>query len=541
MNQGGVELSVPDGRISRIRVFLSDRIYMRTIVASAILISVLLYAIHIETRARYINIDIWLAGVVFLALSMVKLRTRSEFLLSTRLMQLVGYCSTAYLVLRYPLLPVAPDNPAAQSAYSQLMIVWASAAIAGVAAFRYPSLAVLPAGAIRWIDLTAERVTGLPYHGGLDTTPLTAIALFLGTGLWIWSAFRFLRPRLPMVLEFDEVLAERWYSKTLLTFAICIHLSNYFWAFIEKMALDGPILSWLTWNNSVWISAVAFDEGHLTFDGYNFAVIPLMYVLKNGYIANNLFVLLAQATAIIGIMLPRRGLFILLIAFDIMHFAIFIAAGANFWTWIALNICIASIVVHKEYKSPAWPIALASILFIYYEPGARLGWYDSGANNTVSYEAEDENGTRYYLSTNFFGFYSYPIAHIAYGLPDAQNAFAVGVNGGTKDYSVAKSARECDINGLKNKGHIPDVDPRLDTFIRNYFAMIRGIEHPIPYNFYPHHFYVKPSRGAAFDSIDPANVVAVVMKRESVCVGLQGYMPVRRVIASAEHRIPLRQ
>ncbi len=77
---------------------------------------------------------------------------------------------------------------------------------------------------------------------------------------------------------------------------------------------------------------------------------------------------------------------------------------------------------------------------------ARLGWYDTAANNKMYFQAVDKDGGRHYVPTNFFTFYSYPFAHMAYGSPDAETAFALdNPNGGTQVYRKVLASLTCDV------------------------------------------------------------------------------------------------
>jgi hypothetical protein len=530
------------GGYGQFRLWRAENEAAASVIQVVALLAVMAVARYLEARAWHRLPDLWMVGVAFLGFSIAKASVRQELHLAVRLLQLVGLCSTAYLVLRYPLLPVLPGNKAAHWLYLVMWMVWGVSAAAGLASFRYPSLAVLPAAAIRWINMTAGSVTGLPYHGGLDTAPLTAVSVFLVTGLWIWTAFIAASERLPALQAGNRDTVARWYGSAILTFAISIHLANYFWAFVEKMSLHGPILSWLTFNNPVYIAAAALDEGHLTFGGYPFIVHTLMWFLKNTYRVSNAFILCAQGIALFGFLISRRGLLVLLLLFDVMHLAILIAAGANFWPWILLNGCIIAVVTRKDYRSPNWILALASIPFIIHEPGSRLGWYDAGANNTTYFLAEDTAGKRHYLSTNFFGFYSYPIAHVAYGIPAPDNAFPVWVNGGTKEYSIAQAARACDVTKLRRTGYNPPVDIRLKAYVANYVRMAKDLTLQygvFAYNLYPHHFFMAPGLNREFDSVGIEKIRTVILRRESVCLMLNGDHLTRRVVSSAEVRIPV--
>jgi len=203
-----------------------------------------------------------------------------------------------------------------------------------------------------------------------------------------------------------------------------------------------------------------------------------------------------------------------------MHFAIIVAAGANFWPWIILNILIGFVVARHDFVV-ATAFIICAPLFV---STARLGWFDTGANNYVSIEAVDSSGQRHLVSTNFYTFYSYPIAHFDYGMPDSAHGFVTGTPNGAGDYKALKAGRTCDVRSLlqKNEGEVDkrELDPRLLMFIRNYHFLVIAIQDRIgafPYDYYPHPFYVSAAAAADFGRMDKRLVIIWSKGNQPAC------------------------
>jgi hypothetical protein len=325
-----------------------------------------------------------------------------------------------------------------------------------------------------------------------------------------------------------------------------VHLANYFWSFWAKMSLPGPLGAWLTDNNPAYMFLVALDDGHIFYSGYTALTHGLYRFFDLSHLYSNFFVLACQAAALVAFLVPRTAFLGLLLMFDVMHGAIIVLAGANFWPWIILNVIITLVVAGaRTEKVPASARVLAT-LFILIAPHfvyvTRLGWYDSGANNKLYFEALDAAGRRYAVPTNFFTFYSYPLGHMDYGSPEPATAFAVhSPNGATYDYELFKAGRRCDVVRLTAPAGKPALDAdALAGFVRHYHRLALALYDKFglfPYDIYPHHFYVPVGESADFRLLDKRRIVAYVYRRESVCLSYGADTFQRRVVSTAEYRI----
>jgi hypothetical protein len=499
-----------------------------------VLVATLLLALRLKLILHPTAVMVILCS---LAIAMGRVEYLRAELPAIRLLQLVGSLSALYSLLHYPLMPVMPTAEA-EAAYLAILFGWAGSTICGILCFRFASLGLIPATFLVWSKGIAGHVTGLPHAHTLDVLPLSEVAACIGIGLAISTAYnKFTRT--------SRTETRNQFATLILVFAICIHLANYFWSAIAKIKLDGAPLAWVTFNNPLYIYLAALDLDHIVFSERSFAT-WLGELIDRTHVLSNVVLLFAQGVAILGFLMPKRLLLLLLIVFDFMHISIALAAGANFWPWIFLNIAISAVIVAPEYRQPGWRVGLAAAVFVLAAPQlamiARLGWYDASANNKRFFEAEDNTGQRYYVSSNFFTFYSYPIAHWDYGVPDSKTAFVTGMNGSTESFEVAKASRACDLQVLTQPNSQSPPSAELSQFIINYHRMAEAIESNtgvFPYNVYPHHFYVRPALNRSFDSVDKHNIRAYIFKRESSCLSWRDGKLHRGVISTGEFRINL--
>jgi hypothetical protein len=173
---------------------------------------------------------------------------------------------------------------------------------------------------------------------------------------------------------------------------------------------------------------------------------------------------------------------------------------------------------------------------------AMLGWYDSGANNKLYFEAVDRSGRHYSVPTNFFTFYSYSFGHMDYGSPEPATAFAVNSpNGGAATYALFKAGRTCDVAALGRRSRPARFDPSdLANFVRSYHRLAVAITSRLgtfPYNLYPHHFFARSAADAEFYNLDKRNIASYVYRRESVCLSYADGGLQRKLISTAQYTI----
>jgi hypothetical protein len=521
----------------------------RTLLPPFALLAAGLYA---NTKVSNLHPGLW--GPVPLTIAALLLQTRYPEAERpvVRLWQWIGVFSALYSLLHFPLMPVVPEAAGSRELYIALLAAWALSLAAGVLCFRVPSLSVLPPAFLLWVNLMAEDVTGLRTTIHIDVQPLTEVSMAIGIGLLAVRTIPVLNMLLRRivgnrVLTPEQVASSRAaFPPLLLLAAIALHLANYFWSFWAKITLDGPPGAWLTQNNPAYMYLVARDDGHILYSGYPQLSRLLFEFFDATHLSTNLLILGAQAAALIAFLAPRRAFVSLLLMFDVMHLAIIVLAGANFWPWIILNVIITCVIASRYFVPPKLVARLIATAFILVAPRlahiAMLGWYDSGANNKLFFQAVDASGHRYEVPTNFFTFYSYSFAHMDYGSPESQTAFAVGSpNGGTRSYDLFRAGRACNVDELTRHPRKSAFDPQeLAGFIRHYHALAKTVSAAVglfPYNWYPHHFYVPTGDSLDFRNLDMSRIVAYVYRRESVCVDYAAGQFRRQLVSSAEYRI----
>ncbi|MGH1569594.1 hypothetical protein ACRAWG_01615 [Methylobacterium sp. P31] len=473
-----------------------------------------------------------------------------------RLLQLVGVITGAYALVHYPLFPVVMQGSKATAAVSAITILWIAAVAAGILCLRWPSLALVSATYLVWSKNAVYRVTGLWHGHTIDVLPLSEVSFCLVVGLAVARSTGRLsgRPAWNTLAWADAASASTLFSRVLIAAAISIHLGNYYSSFLAKVTLDAGPASWLLDNDPGKLFLVGMDNHHVLYAAWPWLVDGMRAILSHAGPLTNAFILLAQGAALLGILMPRRWLLVLLLGFNVMHLSILVVMGANFAPWILLNLAIAAVVVSRHYERPPLLVGIFSVLFILsgnsFMTQARLGWYDTAANNKMYFEAVHREGGRHYVPTNFFTFYSYPFGHMAYGAPDAANAFALdNPNGGTQVFRKVTASLTCDVPVLRARDIYSqdlsktEIDgPAIDAYVRGYHALVSAISNRIgrfPYALYPHHFFVPLRFAADFEGLAMRDIVAYVYRRESVCLSVQDGVPVRRVVSKAEHRIDL--
>jgi hypothetical protein len=510
----------------------------------------LLFALRVNKYLLEFYPTRWILLPIFLCI-ILSPRIRTDEKLIVRLWQLIGTLSAIYSLIHYPLFAPMASNSYAIGLYGLVLIFWVISVLWGMFSFYVPSFAALPPAFLVWCNFAARPITGLPVTIDLDIMPLNEVSICIGLGLLIsrstLQATRFLSTRYQLSDRIIGRLTSPSFVSLLLLIAISIHLANYYWSFIAKISLDGPVLAWLTKNNPANRFLVGLDNDQILFAGYPLLVRLAYNLVDAVHVYSNFLILLIQGLAITAFFLPKRALVALLLAFDVMHFAIIILAGANFWPWIILNLIIALIVAAPNYEPQPIFIRLVATLFIFVAPRfvqvAELGWYDTGVNNKLFFEAVDRKGMRYSVPTNFFTFYSYSFGHMDYGAINPLRSFDVDSSGSGYQYDILQAAVTCDARHLyKAAADSWSYQEQMDAFIRNYHHRVTRIESAMgafPYDLYPHHFYVPLGQSAQFRHLNKENIVAYIYRQETVCLSFSDGRLKRRVVAAFERRIDL--
>ena len=193
-----------------------------------------------------------------------------------RLMQMVGGLSCVFAVCHYPLMPASPAVVHASAAGLILWAVWIASVVCGLGCAWKPNLAILPAAYLVWSLKFSPLVTGLPSPGPLDVLPLTEITICLASGLALTRGarigwFRAFRNGLKPNCERGASPLDD-FAQLLVLLALAIHLGNYFWSFVAKMALNGPLFGWALHNDPGYLFLGAIQTGRIAFANHPWAV-----------------------------------------------------------------------------------------------------------------------------------------------------------------------------------------------------------------------------------------------------------------------------
>jgi hypothetical protein len=233
-------------------------------------------------------------------------------------------------------------------------------------------------------------------------------------------------------------------------------------------------------------------------------------------------ILLAQLAVLVAFS-NRRLLLFLFTFYDIMHLGIFVLVGANFWTWFMLNLAIIAAAKTLQRGLLNWKtgvfgaaVILASNSFAQI---AHLGWYDTTAINSAYFEVVHPGG-RTRVPATAFGFYSYPVAHMSFGLPPG-HYFPTLTNGGTLSSAVYRQSTACVFDSphskFEKKWNAAVITQFINAYHQYFLERLDSNGH-WSNDFYPHHFWAAPSVVRNFAAVDLREVTDYVLVIESACL-----------------------
>lgn len=441
-----------------------------------------------------------------------------------------------YSILLYPSVPaVAHDF----NGWSQFMLAaaWLSAGMAALLALRRPAWLLYCGFYAYWVKHAAGYITGFPYETLLDVYPLIQLPAYLAVSL---LALELAKRAWPAGRRHLAGTAPYW---TILFIAIAMQAANYFYSSLAKSGLDGGVLDWVLHNENRNIYHVALHNKQLLWGDWTAltsAVSGLLQVVGRPFAVG---VFLIQLSAIL-VFANRRLLLVLFTLFDLMHLGIFILVGANFWTWFMVNLSIIAAASQLPRSAFNWRTGAAGALAIALSPlfahVARLGWYDSLAVNEAYFEVLQKDGGAARVPSTAFGFYSYPIAHMSFGLPPGKY-LPTATNGGTLSSAVLHQSYRCDFSSSAPAANTAWNGAALSAFIRGFHRQVlakAGPEGHWSNRLYPHHFWSAPSVEKAFAGVDMRRVDAYRLVVESVCLDPDSGALKRKVYRN-EYRIDL--
>lgn len=441
-----------------------------------------------------------------------------------------------YSILLYPSVPaIAHDF----NGWSQFMLsaAWLSAGLAAVLAMQRPAWLLYCGFYVYWVKHAAGYIAGFPYETLLDVYPLIQLPAYLAASL---LALELVKRAWPAGRKHLDGAAPYW---TVLFIAVAMQAANYFYSSLAKGSLDGGVLDWMLHNENRNIYHIALHNKQLLWGDWTAltgAVSSLLQLVGRPFAVG---VFLIQLSAIL-VFSNRRLLLLQFALFDLMHLGIFVLVGANFWTWFMVNLSIIAAASQLPRSAFNWRTGAAGALAIALSPlfahVARLGWYDSLAVNEVYFEVMQKDGGTARVPSTAFGFYSYPIAHMSFGLPPG-NYLPTATNGGTLSSAVLRQSYRCDFSSSAPAAGAAWNGAALSAFIRGFHRQVLGKTGPDgrwSNQLYPHHFWSAPSVEHAFAGVDMRSVDAYRLVVESVCLDPDSGALKRKVYHN-EYRIGL--
>ncbi|WP_420394465.1 hypothetical protein [Acuticoccus sp.] len=428
---------------------------------------------------------------------------------------------------------VAPDQDGA-SVDLALQLGTVLLVVATVMSLVRPSFAVFPFVYVALHKALTRSLSGANELGVNDYLPLVEVGLFLAVGVVALSLARTALVGRDKALHEPVVLG----ATVLLAAAIGAHLGNYVMSGVEKMALDGGLLSW------------AFENptSALMLNGYNLGAAPLSAwpalfgwayeAFRAVEVPINILTLFAQITCALAF-LDRRLLIGYAAFFDAMHVTIFVLTGALFVPWIVLNSLIVAAALRlpsSRLPRAAVAVGVVTTLFgnvLFYN--AHLGWYDSRQARVGSFVAVVDDGREvpvpssyfreasYLLLTRHFGYRqtSYPSGHAptsAWG----QIGLHHNLNGAVAytRHAMMTAGRSCSIP-LAQPAMVDYDATRPAPFVRAQHARALGYEErgeTNRYYAYPHHHFAMPWLFRDFSALKPSQIVGYKYRVETVCL-----------------------
>jgi hypothetical protein len=380
-----------------------------------------------------------------------------------------------------------------------------------------PGLSVLPVILALAVWQSRNRLVEMTANSVVDFEPIAEWGLFLVFAFVLVMLLSQVarRLRLPFTLSESLIL------QNVFVFAIATHFGNYFFSGLQKVNLDGGAVYWVM-NNPTWLLAQhARDMGAFPVHGAD----RLHNVIVEGFRAfngiGNVITLSTQLAAALAVVsLPVSAAF--MVVYDIWHLAVFATTGIFFWKWMILNGCC--VFALRYVASPPLWFRLVMPLVVIVSPSffsiARLGWYDSGALNLVTIEAETFSGRRVRVPSNFFGAHSFNVfanwGLATDGHPLQVRAFQSHIYGAVENVRDHDAARQC---VLRPESGEPHPLPSLLALVRlSHRQALMEPDGMTKYDQFPHHVWSNPFSFSEFKMLDLRSVRRYWLVLQAICV-----------------------
>ncbi len=465
--------------------------------------------------------------------------------------------SLIYIALQQPVIPLINDGLYASQFI--LDVQWALVLVIAVLSWRQPVWLILVGFYLPWIKSMAEHLSGFHYESLLDIRTLHQLDVGVGLIVLLFAVLNS-APAVGWLKKTGQIhgkasltSASPGLMNALLFVLISFHMAGYLFSGVEKALLDGGLLSWPLANTLQNIYFTGVINQQLIWQDIPGAVEAFTLLMDGTGRLMSLMVFAGQLLAF-SVFLSRRYMILMLIFYDIMHLGIMISQGANFMTWVLVNLCvIAAARVMPDRMFGVKPMIVSCLLMVFCQFGyskfyktANLAWYDTLAVNNTYFVAETAAGEEARLPIAFFGFYSYPISHMSYGHPPGGKYVPTNTNGGSDYFDIARKAENCSFSEEEM------VSTRAADWngaaVTRFIKSLHGINAsryakglPWSANLHWHHFWNPPSVFANFSNIDFNTITAYTLVVEATCIERSGNRPVGRILDETRFRIPIAQ
>ncbi|GAM98197.1 hypothetical protein U91I_01829 [alpha proteobacterium U9-1i] len=381
-----------------------------------------------------------------------------------------------------------------------------------------------------------QYISGL-IMSDLDIRYMLDMALFLALG---GLAITQLGPRIHPWLAAPERQGE------IVGAAFGLHLANYFWSGIAKLAIGPTPWYWITQNHTYNQIPHTIESGILPLGHLPWLAEFAYEAMRWTFVPLNAAIVVAQLFAIICIF-RIDWLKICSVLFDLLHLGIYFFGGLFFWPWIWNNLTIWW--AARSSKAPLMlntkvacivAILLGAPIFKVNE-AAWLAWYDVSDARQSYFAAVTEDGREIKVPSAFFLSHSYSVSH---------GNMALEYEPGHYEHTTLASARFLDRNEASGQCADPATFPRrgyaetpaqhtermewLQRFLSTHHAKMEGREATFGRgNFYfrSHHHPSNPFLYSEFNALPLSDVVGYRLITESACYGLDAGRVTKRVLA----------
>ncbi|RYZ02958.1 MAG: hypothetical protein EON61_15690 [Alphaproteobacteria bacterium] len=526
-------------RLPRINI---DRAALARIAGTLAFVTVTLFLLHLgnELVAR----DFWSPHGVRLAIPLAAGLVSAGIFHNVRYAEfssLLRACTRASAIGLIAFLVIeAPDfslaNPEFADALTYVQIgYWVALACAVASLFR-PAFIIPVAIYILSTRLLVGHISGLPISI-IDIRYMLDMALYLAIfGIFAVRIAPMLGPWFASPDRQSEIVGV----------AMGLHLANYFWSGIAKLAIGPTPWYWIFENQTsnqipYTLESGILPIGHipwltqLSYDVMSFLNTPL-----------NAAIVVVQLFAIICVL--RVGwLKIASLLFDALHIGIYIFGGLFFWPWIWNNVTVwwAARSTGKAGLSNKTKLACIATMLLGFpalnmNPAAWLAWYDVADARQIYFEAVKQDGTTIKVPSAFFITHSYSVSHGYMGYFPVDGQYEATPLASTETLVRNEKSGDCvDPRTLPPEHKVETADERnnrqatLGRFLASHHAKMLDREASVgrgSWYVHAHHHPSNPFLYDQFNNLNLRDVVGYNLVLESDCLSLKNGKVQKKVV-----------